>query len=269
MSTQGEMKMKKITFITAIISLLALMALFTGCIRVDLAEKSGPLTSRTFDFTGFNGIEMGHAFELELTRAEACSINITAGENIMEHITVTVSGSTLKLGLEGWSHSWYSSPKVKITMPSLVYLDLSGASRGNVQGFRSSEDFELKLSGASTLYMDMETGFFTADISGTSTLNGVLTAADVDLDLSGASHVDFTGSGENIKVHASGASSVTLPDFSVNNADIEFTGASSGSINVSGRLDVDLSGASSLGYYGNPVMGNIDVSGASSLKRKD
>jgi hypothetical protein len=265
------MKMKKFIFVTAIISSLALMTLFTGCIRVDMTEKNGPITSQSYNFTDFTGIETGHAFDLEVVQSTSYSINITAGENILKHINVSKSGSTLKIDLDGWHIGWWwsSGPKVSITMPALTLLDLSGASHGNALGFRSSSNFKVKLSGASSLDMNMETGFFTAEVSGASTLKGILTAAGSDIDLSGASHIELTGSGGDIKLHASGASTAALAFFSVIDADIEFTGASNGSINVSGRLDVDLSGASSLDYLGNPTLGNIDVSGASSLKRKD
>ena len=57
-------------------------------------------------------------------------------------------------------------------------------------------------------------------------------------------------------------------DFPVNDADVEFSGASSGTINLSGRLDADISGASRLYYIGEPTMGNINTSGASSLSKR-
>jgi hypothetical protein len=36
-------------------------------------------------------------------------------------------------------------------------------------------------------------------------------------------------------------------------------------VNVGGTLDVDLSGASNLSYFGEPKMGKIDISGGSNL----
>jgi hypothetical protein len=67
---------------------------------------------------------------------------------------------------------------------------------------------------------------------------------------------------------ASGASRFNLDDFTVNNADVDFSGASSGTVNLDGRLDADLSGASRLWYIGEPNMGNIDTSGASTISKK-
>jgi hypothetical protein len=66
----------------------------------------------------------------------------------------------------------------------------------------------------------------------------------------------------------SGASSLKLDDFTVGNANVDFSGASSGTINLDGRLDADLSGASRLWYIGEPTMGTIDTSGASTISPK-
>jgi hypothetical protein len=45
-------------------------------------------------------------------------------------------------------------------------------------------------------------------------------------------------------------------------------GGSTGTINVCGRLDADLSGGSSLVYAGNPALGTIITSGLSTITRQ-
>jgi len=54
----------------------------------------------------------------------------------------------------------------------------------------------------------------------------------------------------------------------VGNANIILSGASDGTINLDGRLDADLSGASTLEYIGEPTLGSLDISGASNLTKK-
>jgi len=46
------------------------------------------------------------------------------------------------------------------------------------------------------------------------------------------------------------------------------SGASNASIQVNGKLDLELSGASRLTLGGNPTMGKVQISGASSLSRR-
>jgi hypothetical protein len=54
----------------------------------------------------------------------------------------------------------------------------------------------------------------------------------------------------------------------VADADVEASGASKATVNPSGRLDADASGASSIYYLGSPTLGKIDTSGSSTVKPK-
>jgi len=83
-----------------------------------------------------------------------------------------------------------------------------------------------------------------------------------------ASRSSLTGSASDLAIAASGASCVELDNFPVNNADVTLSGASRGTVNLDGRLDADLSGASKLSYIGEPTMGDINTSGGSTLSRK-
>ena len=66
----------------------------------------------------------------------------------------------------------------------------------------------------------------------------------------------------------SGASNLDLSNFHVNDANIGLSGASHATVNLDGRLDVEASGASSLEYIGEPTLGNINTSGASTVNKK-
>ena len=105
-------------------------------------------------------------------------------------------------------------------------------------------------------------------VSGASRINGSITADDAGFEVSGASIVQLQGSAKNIVADVSGSSIFNLGDFVVNNADITLSGASLGTVNLNGRLDADISGASKLSYIGEPIMGDINTSGASTLSKK-
>jgi hypothetical protein len=235
-----------------------------------MLEDNGPYSAQNYDYTGFTGIDIGSALKLEVTAGEAYSVKIAASKRMLDRIRISQSGDTLKITMDGWFFGWWwgSDPKVTVTMPVLKKLELSGASKGTASGFKSNENLTVKLSGASDLQLDMETGYFTADISGASSAKGRLICTGSDIRLSGASDIDLTGSGGDIKLNGSGASTAALTYFPVNNADIVLTGASDGSLDISGQMDVTLGGASSLNYYGNPTLGRTDFSGASDLKHK-
>jgi len=260
--------MKRILLAGLLIAVLICGVTLAGCKTVLIDVEEGPQTTRTYAFTDFTGVEVGHAFELVVTPSDNYSITISAREGVLDHVDVTKSGSTLKIDTDTWFLTWHSNPKVTITMPSLQRLDLSGAAQGDARGFKSSSAFEVELSGASHLDMDMGATAFRAQISGASSLSGEIEATRSDIELSGASNITLTGFGGDLVIDASGASRAKLAGYPVNDAGVELSGASSAELTVSGRMDVDLSGASKLEYFGDATLGSIDISGASDIEHK-
>jgi hypothetical protein len=158
--------------------------------------------------------------------------------------------------------------EVRIAMPVLNKLRLSGATRSIVRGFSSQESFALNLSGSSRLEIDMEAGETNLEISGASKVNGSMKVGNAEFTLSGASRAELSGSANNVVLSAWGASKLELADFVLNDTDIHLKGASRATINVNGKLDLDMSGASKLDYVGNPTLRDVNVSGASRLRHR-
>ena len=209
------------------------------------------MKTEEFNFSDFTRVEVGYAFEVEVVQSDSYSVSITADDNLFKNLKVSKEGETLKIG-HSRHISWRlrtSRPKARITMPVLNGLKLSGASKGTVSGFSSSEDFKLNLSGASRV-------------------TGEITAGDAELDCSGASRVELTGSAKDAVIEASGASRMELGGFSVHDAAIKLSGASRSTVKLDGTLNATLSGASKLRWIGNPIVGDIKTSGASTLSNK-
>ena len=80
---------------------------FTGCIGCvgQFAEGlgavvgSGDLETQEMAYTDFNKLEIGSAFDAEITRGDSYSVNITADDNVFQYLDVHQSGETLKIGL--------------------------------------------------------------------------------------------------------------------------------------------------------------------------
>jgi len=231
----NTMKMMKVG--VAIFLVVVLIAVPLGCF--------GETDTRDFDFIDFTAISAGAAFKVEVTKASDYSITITADRGKMDKIEVTKVGDRLIIGLKPNSGSWHTL-KAEITLPDITSLTLSGAAKGTIQGFSFTHEFSLSLSGASKLSGDLDAG-------------------DITFTLSGASTVDLQGSAGDMSVTAGGDSSVKLSGFEVDNADVMLSGASDGTVKVDGRLDANLSGASKLTVDGNPTMGDIKISGDSTI----
>ncbi len=214
-----------------------------------LLVGSGNLKTEQHSVEDFTGVDISSAFEFEIKQSDSYGVNITADDNILDKVEVTKDGNTLKIGLKNFVSLGPVTLKAVVTMPKLTSLVVSGASRGTISDFISAEKFTL-------------------DISGASKVSGDITAGDADFDISGASTVQLDGAAANMVVDVSGASRFNLGGFKVNNAKLTVSGACTGTVNPAGRLDADVSGASRLSYLGTPVMGNINISGASTISKK-
>jgi len=237
---------------------LVLVVLLAGCTlpkvissKVTSITGSGNVVTQEETFTGFDKVDVSHAFKVDISQGQAFSVVIRIDDNLVQYLEVVKQGSTLKIGLKpGRSYNTRKiTMEAEVTMPELSGLELSGASQGTITGFESTKTLNVDLSGASHLRGDIEAG-------------------DAWFDVSGASQMNLTGSAEDVVIDASGASQVDLSAFPVADAHVDASGASKATVNPSGQLDVDASGASQVYYVDSPTLGKIDTSGASSVNRK-
>ena len=106
-------------------------------------------------------------------------------------------------------------------------------------------------------------------IYGSSTLQAEITMPELTgLELSGGSHVSVSGAGVDIAIDASGGSGADLASFTVVNSNVDASGGSQVTVNVSGTLNVDANGGSQVYYLGNPTLGDIDTSGGAQVLPK-
>jgi hypothetical protein len=239
--------MKKAGMIAAVAAVTCALLILSGC-PGDLIG-SGNLETEEYPFADFTEVEISSAFEFEIDQSGSCSVNVTADDNVIGYVQVSQEGQTLKIGLGTVPSLGPVTLRASVTMPELRALTASGASHGTVSGFSSNEDVNITLSGASRV-------------------TGDITAGNAEFDIDGASTIQLEGSATDMVASVDGASHFNLDDFTVNNADVSFSGASSGTINLDGTLDADLSGASTLWYIGEPTMGTINVADSSELSEK-
>ena len=240
---------KAVIIIAVVVAVVAICAVLIVKVWPGVLIGSGNLETEQYAFNNFTRVEISSAFEFEVRQSGSYSINVTADDNVMDYVRVSQDGQTLKIRLETVPILRLVTLRASLTLPRLGGLTVSGASRGTVSDLSSTEDLDITVSGASRV-------------------TGDITAGDIEFDISGASTMQLEGSANEMVASVSGASTCNLGDFTVNDADVNVSGASTGTINLNGRLDANVSGASTLLYIGDPIMGTIDVSGASTLREK-
>jgi len=256
--------MKFLKLLIIPLSLILVSVLFLSCSEVRFISGAGDIITRHYEIENFDEIEISSNFKTEIIPSDSYSVTITTYENIFEHIHVSQRENILIIEMQPGSFT-NASRVVEIALPEIYRLSLSGAVEGNVKGFRNSDSFILQESGASSLDIDMETGDIQITASGASNITGQINTLNINMELSGASTAELTGSADNVVLEISGASRAGLENFLAEDVAANVSGASTVNVNINGRLDADVSGASTLNYSGEPVLGSVEVTGASSL----
>ena len=261
--------MRRLLSVSAVF-LLGFLFLIPACGTFGIVVGSGDLTTQDYDLADFSRVEAENAFNIEVTRSAAFSVKVTVDDNLKDYLRISKEGDTLKLAVRPGYTFPNATFRAQVTMPALRQVSLSGASRATVSGFAARENLNLQASGASSVSLiNMQVGTLTVDISGACSLSGEVSAdGNANIKLSGASTVELNGRAQDLNIECSGASRARLSGFAVRSTRVNLSGASSASVNASGTLSGDISGASHLGYTGSPTLGDISTSGGSSVSKE-
>lgn len=225
--------MKKISLAIFILALTIGLIFSASCSSVGITTVTGIKGSGTSkteqrNVTGFREVEAGGAVNLEVDAGKEFSLTVQGDDNLLQYIKTEVSGNTLKIHSEG-KISPTAKLNIKISMPALEGLDVSGASDAKIMNVK-------------------------ADL--------------LELKASGASEITVNGEANELKAEASGASEIDAENLRTESANVGASGASSAIVSANDSLDVEASGASKIYYTGEPKNVKQNASGASSINKK-
>lgn len=189
---------------------------------------NGRVVSTARPVPAFDAVEASGGIRVVVERTGREGVVITAEENLLPYLEVSVRGGVLHLGPE---------PGIDLRPRREIVIHVE-----------SYEVVELAASGAVT--MEAELGW----------------VPELWVSLSGASVLTAWGEADVQHATLSGASRYDGLDVDNLEADLRLSGASQAFVRVRDRLDVEASGASQVRFLGNPWVA-ARVSGASSVTR--
>lgn len=203
----------------------------------------------------FDRIRVNGAIAVYLSQGTEQALAISSEDGkYNDKIETEVRNGELKIYVESgnWNNwNWGNkSLKAYITVTELQDIDINGASSCKITGLLKVTDLNIDLSGASVI-------------------KGEIAAENLSFNLSGASVAEVNGTTNELSVDASGASGFRGYDLTSETARVSASGASGISVNVSKELQANASGVSNVSYKGGAVIRDLDVSGGSTIKKKD
>lgn len=201
---------------------------FNFSFKIGAEKGSGHMAAEVRDLRDFNSLDVNSVFQVEVTAQNDFHVEVEADDNLLPFIKTEVRNGELQISLEKKVKT--SNPlRVRIGMPNVERLEASGASKVNLANLKNTE---------------------------------------LTLDTSGASRIEVSGETGELTVDVSGATQVNAADLKAVNANVDASGASRVSVNVSGELRSEASGASNISYSGSPSNVYKRTSGASSVTQR-
>jgi hypothetical protein len=209
--------------------ILLFPVLVTGC-HHEMGKGvagSGKRVMEKRDVTPFTAISTEGAFTIEVTCQKNLSLEVEGDDNVLPLVRAEVSGNVLRIK-NTQSYSVDDPVKIKISVPNLEAVSVSGAGQIDIKGM-NNEKFEIDSDGAPSITVTGDTKL-------------------VDIKTNGAGRIDTH------KLHAL-------------RAVVESNGVSKVDLDVADQLDVTVSGPSSITYRGDPVV-NKTVNGPGKVERR-
>jgi len=233
------------------IALLALSIQLSSCDYETIRASDG-ISTRSYSFSDYSALRVSHAFKVYVRFSnEEEKIEVEANENVQDRVVVEKEGNLLRVRLKNNTRLRGNvTLNVFITTQEINNYVISGASQVTLENPLITRDADLKLSGASSFTGEME-------------------LSDLRIDASGASHIDLFGTTQWLSARLSGSSDLKDYDLSVEELDIDLSGASDAYLTVTESIEIDASGASTLRYRGNATIDSKRLSGASEITKTD
>lgn len=231
--------------------LIVVFLLSLSSCGMNVLRGEGEIVTEMPSVSEFDAVDISISSDINITVAEGGGhgLELKGYANIIKHIKTEVKNNVLYIAYD-LDDTWTvneEDTKVRISVPSLKSLSLSGAPDAHLQGNIKGEEFRLDVSGASDVVIDnINVNVFEVYMSGASELEvkgGIVKYAKYDIN---------------------GAGDVEAYPLQTEETVASISGVAKSEVTASVKLDAKISGAGSVKYKGQPTVIK-HISGAGSV----
>ena len=223
-------------------TLLPLVALLLAGCGIGTHDP-GPTRSQDRDIPAVSEVELASSGDLTLTTGPTPSLRITAGRDVLRHLTSEVHGDRLVLGTTG-SVGDLGEVRYDLVLPAAQRVELSGS--GSIHAASPSALSGIVLSG-----------------SGNMTADG-LTVDELTVELSGSGTITVTGKVARQTATIDGSGTYRAAGLDSTDAVVTIGGSGSADVQVTGTLRAVIDGSGSVTYGGGATV-DQDIEGSGSV----
>jgi len=229
------MKLRRLFTLSLIFTVLS--GLFSTLYSQEKGNKNVVTENR--QLPSFTGIDIGGSIEVYILQTDEQSVRIETDENLQDNVITTVSGDILTIKSKGIKNP--TKLNAYVHLPELIFLEAGGATDVKGEGLFETDELNVIAHGAASVTLDMDVNYLETIVSG---------AADLKLSGKAVTH----------KTKVSGAGNVKAKNLITEKCTYNVSGAGDASLNVTGEIKGETSGAGSVHYVGDPKTSIISKS---------
>lgn len=253
------------------------LAILPGCV-VEVHEGDGVSATDVRDVSDFDGVVNTTELDVAIKDGPTAGAAVICDENLLEHITLELSGGELTVSIEGEKGRWVQiAPEtdcsVELVAPGLSSLIATGSGEVTVsnEGAFALEFIESTGSGGVVVLGPIETDALEASATGSGGLElASVQALDLELALTGSGGASIdVGTVEALDLAATGSGGASFRGLSARRADVALTGSGDGELTVTESLSASLTGSGSLTVWGAPTERDVATTGSGDVSYAD
>jgi hypothetical protein len=228
-----------------------LLSLAAALLLFATAATAQDTYKETRNVTGFDEVSFCLAGEVYISLGQSYNVVLEGDRDYLKEVETKVSGGELVIKRDSWWNTGNQKVIVRITMPALNGVDVSGSGKVMVNDPLKSDHFEADISGSGKVYLkDVTMGSVEFDISG-----------------SGSFTVEGSGTMDKLEVDISGSGSYKGESTKIGTFDASISGSGNCDCYVTDMLRAQISGSGSVWYSGNPKI-DASISGSGKVRTK-
>ena len=220
-----------------------LLGALLGLVGCSVVLDTGPSQTQERSVTAVSEVELAGSGTLNLSSAGSPSLRVTAGRNVIGHVTSEVHGDRLVLGTDGTVHNT-GVIRYELALPGARTVVLSGS--GLVRVASPSALRSVVVSGSGNVSVDG------------------LTTDELAADLSGSGRISVSGSATHQRVTIPGSGLYSAGGLTSEVAEVTISGSGAANVHVSGTLTAIVSGSGAVTYSGDAVV-NSQITGSGAV----
>lgn len=192
----------------------------------DVVQPSGSGSTRNFDVSGFTGVSLRGADDVEVRTGAAFAVVAEGDSALLDRLEIRKDGDTLRVGRKEGEWRWGGSKgaKITVTMPRLLNASVAGS--GDMTVDRAEGDFNGSIAGSGNLSIAQ------------------LRGGKADLSIAGSGDLRIAaGEAREIDASVAGSGDIDAPALKAGRADLSIAGSGNIRARITGEADISIVGS--------------------------